>query len=225
MPFTTEQRFIIRAEEALGRRLPAAYVTRMLRSNGGSVEVDDEIWVMHPVRDDSDRKRLARTCNDVVCETISAREWKTFPESAVAIGTNGSGDLLVLIADSAEQFGGAVYVWEHETGETRQVAPSVAALTEAGQWAAAGEERRGEVGMTRGCGERRSRLSARTPKDLRAAFRWNQRAARLGYHDAQRAAGGSNTRVWCRRDLAKARWWYEPAARARGRVPVARQYQ
>jgi hypothetical protein len=130
MPFTTEQKFIIRVQEALGRRLPSTYVGRMLRSNGGSVEVDDDVWVMHPVRDDSDRKRLARTCNDVVRETTSAREWKTFPESAVAIGANGSGDLLVLMAEASDRFREAVYVWEHETGPIRKVAPSVAALTE-----------------------------------------------------------------------------------------------
>jgi hypothetical protein len=132
MAFTTEQKFITRAEAALGRRLPNAYVTRMLRSNGGSVEIDGDDWVMHPVLDDSDRKRLARTCNDIVRETTAALKWTNFPRSAVAIGANGSGDLLVLIAGGDDQCGEAVYVWEHETGEVRQIAPSVAALIEAG---------------------------------------------------------------------------------------------
>jgi hypothetical protein len=104
----------------------------MLRSNGGSVEVDDDEWVVHPVRDDSDRRRLARSSNDVVAETTVARQWQGFPKSAVAIGANGSGDLLVLLAADADQFGEAVFVWEHETGETRQVAANLPVLTEAG---------------------------------------------------------------------------------------------
>lgn len=132
MPFPTEQRFIIRAEEALGRRFPESYAARILRSNGGAVEVDDDEWTLHPVRDDSDRKRLARSSSDVVTETSAARNWKGFPDSAVAIGAHGSGDLLVLLAASADHFGEAVFVWEHETGETRHVAASVSALTEAG---------------------------------------------------------------------------------------------
>jgi hypothetical protein len=103
-----------------------------LRSNGGTVEIDDDEWTLHPVRDDSDRKRLARSSNDVATETSAARSWKGFPDSAVAIGANGSGDLLVLLAEGADHFGEAVFVWEHETGETRQVGASVSALTEAG---------------------------------------------------------------------------------------------
>jgi hypothetical protein len=131
MPFPTEQRFIIQVEEALGRRLPESYAARMLRSNGGAVEVDDDEWTVHPVRDDSDRKRLARSSSDVVTETSAARSWKGFPDSAVAIGANACGDLLVLLAADGDRFGEAVFIWEHETGETRQVAASVLGLTEA----------------------------------------------------------------------------------------------
>ena len=49
MPFATEQKFVVRAEQALGRRFPEAYVARMVQSNGGSVQVDDDEWVMHPI--------------------------------------------------------------------------------------------------------------------------------------------------------------------------------
>lgn len=103
----------------------------MRRSNGGALEIDDEEWVLHPVRDDSDRKRLARSSNDVVTETLAARQWKGFPDSAVAIGMNGSGDVLVLLADGAKQFGEAVFIWEHETGDTRKIASNLMALPSA----------------------------------------------------------------------------------------------
>jgi hypothetical protein len=128
MPFTTERKFVARAEQELGRRLPRAYVNRLLRSNGGSVEIDGDEWVLHPVRDDSDRKKLSRTCNDIVRETRAAREWKDFPLSAVAIGANGLGDLLLLMAENDEQFAEAIYVWRHETGQLHEVAPGFAAI-------------------------------------------------------------------------------------------------
>src|SRR5687767_7382393 len=53
-------------------------------------------------------------------------------------------------------------------------------------------------------------------KDLRASFRWNQRSARTGYHDAQLAMGWFfHNGVGVRQDLEKARTWYEIAARRR----------
>lgn len=41
--------------------------------------------------------------------------------SAVAIGSNGAGDALVLM-DEGERLGNAVFVWFHETGELARVA-------------------------------------------------------------------------------------------------------
>ena len=82
-----------------------------------------DVWELHPIFDDSDRKRLKRTCNDIVRETTSAREWHGFPPEAAAIGGNGSGDRLILLPDpNSGRFGDAVFWWDHETGEINQVA-------------------------------------------------------------------------------------------------------
>ena len=91
------------------------------------MEIDGDEWVLHPVRDDSDRKKLSRTCNDIVRETTAAREWKDFPPSAVAIGANGLGDLM-LMAENDEQFGETIYAWQHETGQLHEVAPGFALI-------------------------------------------------------------------------------------------------
>ncbi len=61
------------------------------------------------MRDDSDRKRLSRTANDIVRETEAAREWDEFPADVVAIAGDGSGDALVLLPGSDE-----IYIWSHE---------------------------------------------------------------------------------------------------------------
>jgi hypothetical protein len=72
MPFPVDRKFIDRAEQKLGILLPPSYITRMERSNGGAVAVSedaDDFWELFPIFDDSDKKRLKRTCNDVVRET------------------------------------------------------------------------------------------------------------------------------------------------------------
>ena len=110
MAFPVAEDKIQAAEETLGRRLPDSLRERLLQNNGGEV-IDDEgnDWILHPVRDDSDRKRLARTANDIIRETESAREWEDFPENAIAIANDGTGDLIVLLPDDD-----AFYIWSHE---------------------------------------------------------------------------------------------------------------
>ena len=67
---------------------------------------------------------LQRTCNEVVRETASAREWPGFPGAAVAIAGNGSGDQLILLPSAAESgiLSEEVHWWDHETGDFQKVA-------------------------------------------------------------------------------------------------------
>ena len=70
----------------------------------------ERLWQLHPVFDDSDRKRMGRTANHLVRETAVARGWSGFPAEAIAIGANGSGDRLVLMP-AGERFGeGSLWV-------------------------------------------------------------------------------------------------------------------
>ena len=123
MAFPIDQTFIDRAAQKLGIRFPLSYIAHMQRSNGGDVEVEGDDWQLIPIFDDSDKARLKRTCNDIVRETKLAREWRGFPPSAVAIASNGAGDMLVLLPDpSGEQLAEVVYSWDHETGELKAIA-------------------------------------------------------------------------------------------------------
>lgn len=117
MAFPVEERLVVEAEAALGRALPAAWRARLLRENGGELELDDEVWQVFPVRDPSDRRRLARTASHLVRETAVAREWNGFPREAVALASDGSGNLLVLLPGDE-----LVKRWDHETGEVEDVA-------------------------------------------------------------------------------------------------------
>lgn len=112
MPFPVDDSLIRAAEEELGRRLPETLRLRLARSNGGEITTDDDDWILHPVADPSDRKRLARTASHIIRETKRAREWRSFPEGAIAIAANGGGDLLIVLPGSDE-----VALWDHETGD------------------------------------------------------------------------------------------------------------
>ncbi len=125
MPFPLDRQFVESTEEQLGAKLPVAYVAAMLANNGGEVEVAGDDWQLHPILDRSDRKRLARTCNDVLRETAECKKWQTFPEEALAIAANGTGDQVVLLR-SGEHFGPEIWHWDYETGELTLVAKDFA---------------------------------------------------------------------------------------------------
>lgn len=117
MPFPVGQSDMETAEAVLGARLPAALRLRLMRDNGGEVEVGEDFFELFKVLDTSDRVRRARTsARDIVSENQSAREWRGFPTAVVAIADNGTGDLLVLALEGS-RLGERAFVWDHETGE------------------------------------------------------------------------------------------------------------
>ena len=129
MPFPVDIRFVQRAEEKLGRKLPLGYVVRMCRDNGGAVHTQIDDFCLYPVFDDSDTTRLKRTCSDIVRETLSARRSPGFPSDAVAIGDNGGGDKLILLPDkTGDRLSDSIYWWDHETDEVTLVADDFADL-------------------------------------------------------------------------------------------------
>src|SRR3954454_14735570 len=98
MPFPLDIQYVRRAEEKLGIKLPLGYVVSMCRHNGGSVRALDDWWQLYPILDDRDRKRLKRTCNDIVYQTRYARQSSPgFPPAAVAIARDGGGNELVFL--------------------------------------------------------------------------------------------------------------------------------
>ena len=74
MPFPIDIKFVHDAERKLAIKFPAAFVNKMVKMNGGSVSTRIDSFELHPFMDASDRKRLARTCNDIVRETAAAHD-------------------------------------------------------------------------------------------------------------------------------------------------------
>lgn len=106
-------------ELELGRRFPSAYRVKMLRENGGSVVIAGEHWHLFPVENRESRKHISRTCNHVLKE--SRLLWSgglQFPEFAVAIGENGSGDYLFLRFSEVDEacYRSDLWIWRLRGG-------------------------------------------------------------------------------------------------------------
>jgi hypothetical protein len=129
MPFPVEEKQIEATEQKLGAKFPQSFRHRMMRENGGEVDASDDTWTLHPFRDASDRKRLARTCNDILRETEQRATWRGWPGNALCIASNGAGDHLVYLIDEGA-IGPIVFAWWHETGELQKLADDFAELLE-----------------------------------------------------------------------------------------------
>jgi SMI1/KNR4 family protein SUKH-1 len=113
MAFAGSEELVAAAEAVLGRRLPDAHRQRLIRDNGGEIEASGDRWTLYPVRDDTDRRTVARTANHIVRENEAhRRDWPdALPPGWVGIADNGTGDLLVVGPDRDD-----VCFWDHETG-------------------------------------------------------------------------------------------------------------
>lgn len=119
MAFDISEDQVAATEAILGRKLPPIYRALMMRNNGGTAFDEEDQWELHPIRDNSDRKRLSRTCNHVILETRAAKDWNGFPEQALAIGGNGFGDIMILLPSNKDSstYSDEIFVFMHETAE------------------------------------------------------------------------------------------------------------
>ena len=121
MAFDISEEQVALTESELGRRLPPVYRAAMMANHGGTAITDEDQWDIHPIKDVSDRKRMSRSCNDIIAETKAAREWRAFPSDALAIGSNGLGDVMLLLPSRTEPatFSDLIFAYWHETGKVK----------------------------------------------------------------------------------------------------------
>jgi hypothetical protein len=127
MAFPVDEQYIIATETELGLRFPLTFKEKMKRENGGEIETEYGSWTIHPFFDKSDIKRINRTSNHIILETNNSKEWDGFPDNAVAIGDNGSGDKLILLPTDSDpkELSDKIYVWLHETREVEELADNI----------------------------------------------------------------------------------------------------
>jgi len=101
-------------ERRVGMTFPNPLKELLVKSNGGlEVQVNGDTWYLFPVKDTSSRKSAIRSANHIERETYNSKDWSGFPENAIAIGENGCGDKLILLANQ-----NGIFVWNHETART-----------------------------------------------------------------------------------------------------------
>lgn len=123
MPFPIDEKYIAQTEQQLGVIFPPRFKVKMIQMNGGEVIADDDLWQLFPFFHQADKKRIKRTCNHIIVETKQAQQWLGFPTDAIAIASNGSGDLLIFKKlDNVQQLEDTVYRWSHETAALKVVA-------------------------------------------------------------------------------------------------------
>lgn len=123
MPFPIDEKYIKQAEQQIGFIFPVSFKSKMQQLNGGEVIADDDQWQLFPFFDQADKKHIKRTCNHILYETKQAQHWIGFPAHAIAIASNGAGDLLILQKDDhSHHLQETIYRWLHETGESKVIA-------------------------------------------------------------------------------------------------------
>lgn len=128
MAFPVDEIYIFKAEDELGIQFPPSFRSKMMSVNGGEVSVGEDCFQLYPFYDTSDKKRIKRTCNSIVHETVKEREHYQMPENLVAIGNNGGGDLLVFKVTELTGSEAPVYWLDHESGEVTYIAESFSEL-------------------------------------------------------------------------------------------------
>jgi hypothetical protein len=121
MPFSLSEDELRKTEEEIGATFPHSYRQAMMQANGGAVATQDDEWELFPIRDQSTNKHISRSTNHILDETKQAQKWNTFPENAYALGSNGTGDLLVMF-QAGKAFDEKIFIWHHEDGSLIKVA-------------------------------------------------------------------------------------------------------
>jgi SMI1 / KNR4 family (SUKH-1) len=132
MAFPIDIKYIIETEQELGLAFPDNFKSKMTQVNGGELMTEDDDWQLFPFFDKSDNKRISRTCNHIILETNQAKQWENFPVNGIAIGSNGCGDLLLLLPTKEvnRKLSDEIFIWFHETGETEKIANSINELND-----------------------------------------------------------------------------------------------
>ena len=136
MVFPVEEKFIENAEAELGVKFPESFRNKMMKLNGGCVQIpsDDEVdedeldyYELNPFYDTSDKKRIKRTCNSIVHETKIYREQYGLPQNLIVLA-DSDGDLLVYKIEDNGIIDPAVYWRGRDTEELVIVADDFSEL-------------------------------------------------------------------------------------------------
>jgi len=118
MGFNLEKKFIIETEKQLNYVFSDSYAKKMTNNNGGELTIENEGWFLFPIFDNSDKKRLKRTFNDIIRETkFFHSQYEGFNEY-ITFAYNGSGDYLLFNKNIKKE----IFIFFHESEEIKKIA-------------------------------------------------------------------------------------------------------
>ncbi|WP_193165844.1 SMI1/KNR4 family protein [Microbulbifer hainanensis] len=138
MAFPVEEKFVEIAEAELDARFPESFRNKMMKLNGGCVQLpsDDEVdedevgyYELNPFYDTSDKKSMKRTCNSIVHETKTYRDDYGLPQNLIVLADE-DGDLLVYKIDETGEIDPKVYWRDRDTEDLIIVANDFSELKE-----------------------------------------------------------------------------------------------
>ena len=125
MPFPIEEKYIIETESKLNVLFPKKFKSKMIKMNGGHLELGKYEFELYPFFDKSNRKRISRTCNHIELETKNSQKWSGFPKHSIAIGSDDFGNKLILKHKGDGFLNEELYFWNHETRNSKKIANSI----------------------------------------------------------------------------------------------------
>jgi len=118
MGFNLDNLSIAKTEQLLDFEFSSSYKERMSYNNGGEITIQNEGWFLLPIFDNSDKKRLKRTFNDIIKETrLFHSEYSNF-HSYIPFAYNGTGDYLVFNKNSKTK----IFIFFHEYKKIKKIA-------------------------------------------------------------------------------------------------------
>lgn len=117
----TKQVYIDNAQTELGYQFPKWLNDRLLNENGGTIWALDDGWQLYSVLDNRDSRHLKRSSTTIIQETNTAKHWENFPDNAVVIAGNGTGNLLVLLKQDNQKLSDDVYLWCHDDDDALEL--------------------------------------------------------------------------------------------------------
>ncbi|UUC44426.1 SMI1/KNR4 family protein [Flavobacterium cerinum] len=132
MAFPVEEKYIIAAEDELGIEFPECFRFKMIEENGGEIVTEEDDWQLFPFFDQSDPKRISRTCNHIVLENDNVKASEHFPTEGIAIASNGCGDFLLFLPSLQDRkiLGSEIFLWTHENGIIEKIAETIEELND-----------------------------------------------------------------------------------------------
>lgn len=125
--FPVKSIYIEELEHRLGLEFPVIYKEKMMKENGGKIKTAGHTWQLFPFFDESDIHTMIHTCDHIGITTLHARKWAHFPQGAVVIGSNASGDMLILLPEkhSPSRLAESLYAWNRQRGEVVELAKDI----------------------------------------------------------------------------------------------------